>query len=225
MLSNAGQRGHRAQRLIEMRVTHRSLFLSLGFIGSCVSNVSEASDPEAQLVELRQHGDWWFGVDTGAGAVQLELPEGKISDNKFYLGFRAEYVLSAEFLLGVDAGGWLFQPGEIEYNTYPPPGNFETQIEGEALAPVLLTIRYYPWNEAGWYLKAGAGYVSHWETHQGATERESGRGVMLGAGYDYSINENWGLTSFISYSTGSAGDEDYDAITLALGFNYKIRRK
>jgi hypothetical protein len=40
----------------------------------------------------------------------------------------------------------------------------------------------------------------------------------------YYINQNWDVTAFISYSTGSAGDEDYDAITLALGFNYKIRR-
>ena len=48
---------------------------------------------------------------------------------------------------------------------------------------------------------------------------------MQGGGYDFISNENWDLTAFISYSTGSAGDEDYDANTLALGFNYKIRRK
>ena len=208
-----------------MRVIRLSLLTSISIIGWCVANPSAASESTEEAVELRKHGDWWLGVDAGAGAIHLELPEGKVSENKFYLGIRAEYVLSSEFLLGIEASGWLIQPGEIEYNTNPPPSNFESQVEGEGLAPVLLTARYYPWGDSSWYLKAGAGYVSHWQTTQGVTERESGSGAMLGGGYDFIINENWDLTAFISYSTGSAGDEDYDAITLALGFNYKIRRK
>lgn len=155
----------------------------------------------------------------------LELPQGNISENKFYLGVRGEYVFSPKFLLDIEASGWLIQPGEIEYNTNSPPMNFESQIEGEGLAPILLTARYYPWDGSSWYLKAGAGYVSHWQSQMGVTERESGTGVMLGGGYDFYINESWDMTAFISYSTGTAGDEDYDAITLAPGFNYKIRRK
>ena len=214
---------HPTQKFSVMRVTRVSLLASISIIG--FANLLEASDAVEELVELRKHGDWWFGVDAGAGAINLELPEGKVSENKFYLGFRAEYILSPEFLLGIDASGWLIQAGEIEYNTNPPPNNFESQIEGEGLAPILLTVRYYPWDDSSWYLKAGAGYVSHWESHQGVTERQSGSGVMLGVGYDYFINENWDVTTFINYSTGSAGVEDYDAITLALGFNYKIRRK
>lgn len=206
-----------------MRVTLLSLLTSTGIIGLCMANTSVAADFPDEPVVLRKHGDWWLGLDAGAGAIHLEMPEGKISENKFYLGFRAEYVLSPEFLLGIEASGWLIQPGEIEYNTNPPPNNFESQIEGEGLAPVLLTARYYPRDDSSWYLKAGAGYVSHWQTNQGVTERESGAGVMFGGGYDFVINQSWDLTAFLSYSTGSAGDEDYDAITLALGFNYKIR--
>ena len=71
---------------------------------------------------------------------------------------RGEYVLNPKLLLGVDAGGWLIQPGEIEYNNNPPPNNFESQVEGEGLAPILLTARYYPWDDSSGYLKAGAGY-------------------------------------------------------------------
>ena len=208
-----------------MRVSRLFPLMSLGITGLCAVNLSEASDIAEQPVVLRKHGDWLLGVDAGAGALHLEIPEGKISENKFYLGFRGEYALSPDFFLGMEASGWLIQPGEIEYNTNPPPNNFESQIEGEGLAPVLLTFRYYPREDSGWYLKAGAGYVSHWQTHQGVTERASGSGVMLGSGYDYSINQNWGLNAFISYSTGSAGDEDYDAVTLALGFSYKTGRK
>ena len=211
-------------RIQKMCVTRLSLLTSTGIFCLCVANAPVASDSAEQPVELRKHGDWWLGLDAGAGAIHLDMPEGEVSENKFYLGVRAEYVLSPEFLLGIEASGWLIQPGEIEYNTNPPPNNFESQIEGEGLAPVLLTARYYPWDDSSWYLKAGAGYVSHWQTHQGVTERKSGSGVMLGGGYDYYINQNWDVTAFISYSTGSAGDEDYDAITLALGFNYKIRR-
>jgi hypothetical protein len=208
-----------------MRINHRSLLTSASIIGLCVANVSEASDSAGQSVVLRKHGDWLLGMDAGAGAIHFEMPEGKISENKFYLGLRGEYVLSPGFLLGIEASGWLIQPGEIEYNNNLPPNNYESQIEGEGLAPILLTVRYYSWDDSGIYLKAGAGYVSHWQTQQGVTERESGSGVMLGGGYDYYINQNWDLTAFISYSTGSAGDEDYDAVTLALGFTYKIRRK
>jgi hypothetical protein len=138
-----------------MRVTHRSLLTSVSIIGVCVANTLEASDSTKQSVELRKHGDWWLGVDAGAGAIHLELPEGKVSENKFYLGVRAEYVLSPEFLLGTEASGWLIQPGEIEYNTSPPPSNFESQVEGEGLAPVLHTARYYPWDDSSWYLNAG----------------------------------------------------------------------
>lgn len=208
-----------------MRVIRVFLLMSISIIDLCVANTSVASDSINEWVVLRKHGDWWLGADAGAGAIHLELPEGTISENKFYLGVRGEYVLSSKFLLGIEASGWLIQPGEIEYNTNPPPNNFERQIEGEGLAPILLTARYYPWNESSWYLKAGAGYVSHWKTHLGVTERESGAGVMLGGGYDFVINQSWDITAFVSYSTGSAGAEDYDAITLALGFTYKIRRK
>jgi len=48
---------------------------------------------------------------------------------------------------------------------------------------------------------------------------------MPGGGYDFVTNQNRDITAFMSHSTGSADDEDYDAITLALGFHYKIRRK
>jgi len=208
-----------------MRVIHIFLLTSISIIGMCVVNTSTASDFDEELEVLRKHGDWRFGADVGAGAIHLELPQGTISENKFYLGVRGEYALNPKFLLGIEASGWIIQPGEVEYNTNPPPMNFESQIEGEGLAPILLTARYYPWDDSSWYLKAGAGYVSHWQTHLGVTERESGAGVMLGGGYDFVINQSWDITAFISYSTGSAGDEDYDAITLAVGFNYKIRRK
>ena len=142
-----------------MRVTRIYLLRTAGIFGLCVANTLAASDTEIERFASRTHGDWWLGVDTGAGAVHLELPEGSISENKFYLGVRAEYVLNPEFILGIEASGWLIQPGEIEYNTNPPPNNYQRQIEGEGLAPILLTARYYPWDDSSWHLKAGAGYV------------------------------------------------------------------
>ena len=173
---------------------------------------------------MREHGEWWFGLDAGAGAIDIEFPEGSISENKFYLGIRAEYVVNSKWVAGVEASGWLIRPGEIEYNTRPPPANFETQVEGEGLAPVLLTVRYYPWRDQGWHLRAGAGYVSHWISRSGDTRRKSGTGAMFGVGYDLPLNRRWAVTSFLAYSAGSAGDEDYDAVTLAIGLSHKIRR-
>lgn len=164
-------------------------------------------------------------MDVGAGNIDIEFPEGRIDENKFYLAARAEYVLNAQWVAGIEASGWLIQPGEVEYSTGPLPANFESQLEGEGLAPILLTLRFYPWGDDGWYARAGAGYVSHWVTQAGATDRESGTGAMLGAGYDFVINDNWDIMTFVSYSSGSTGDEQYDAITLAIGLTYKIRRK
>ena len=90
-----------------MRVTPLLLLTPISMIGLCMTNASTASESAEELVELRKHGDWWLGLDAGSGAIHLEMPEGKISENKFYLGVRAEYVLSPEFLLGIEAGGWL----------------------------------------------------------------------------------------------------------------------
>ena len=189
-----------------------------------VNQVYSEPVPEDEPLVLRKQGDWWLGVDAGGGAVEIEYPVGTLSENKFYLGLRAEYVYSQKILLGIEASGWLIQPGEMEYTGYPPPLTFGDQLEGEGLAPVLLTVRYYPWNDDGWYLKAGAGYVSHWITHEGETDREHGWGGMLGGGYDFYINESWDITTFLTYSTGQTGDEKYDAVTLAVGFNYKFGR-
>lgn len=205
---------------VKLHCSRTLIYANLTILCSAIS----PAVAEDETGPLRQRGDWWLGIDTGVGAINLELPEGTLDENKFYLGFRAEYFTGPKLSLGIEANGWLLQTGEVEYNTDPPPLNFERQIEGEGLAPVLLTARYYPQQDAGWYLKAGAGYVSHWKTTQGVTDRQSGTGFMLGTGYDYVINENWDITGLLSYSSGSAGDEDYDAVTLSVGFNYKIRR-
>ena len=187
------------------------------------ADAAEISDHEP--LPDRQHGDWWLGLDAGAGAITIEFPQGELNETKFYLGVRAEYVLNPVWLVGIEASGWLIQPGEIEYNANLPPANFERQLEGEGVAPILMTTRYYPWTDDNWYVKAGAGYVNHWVTQQGVTERKSGAAVMVGVGYDFVVNEHWDITTFVSYGSGRPGDESYDAITLAIGFNYKIRRK
>ncbi len=181
-----------------------------------------AAASELEPVVLRRQGDWWLGMDAGAGAVGIEFPEGRISENKFYLGVRAEYVFNPKWVAGIEASGWLIRPGEIEYNTLQPPANLETQVEGEGLAPVLLTIRHYPWRDQTWHLRAGAGYVSHWISRSGDTSRKTGAGGMLGFGYDFVLNTRWAVTSFLTYSTGSAGEETFEAITLAIGLTYRI---
>ena len=55
-----------------------------------------------------------FRLDAGGGAVKIKYPVGTLSENKFYLGLRAEYVYSQKLLLGIEASGWLIQPGEME---------------------------------------------------------------------------------------------------------------
>ncbi len=209
------------------RKAFMNIFCSRGLVALllpvCLLSSHAAAEAEGQAL-LRQHGDWWWGMDAGLGALDLDLPAGSVEENKFYLGIRVEYILQPKLLLGIEANGWLMQSGEIEYNTNPPPLNYENQLEGEGLAPVLLTARYYPKTDSSGFLKAGAGYVSHWKTQQGVTERESGAGFMLGAGYDFIINESWDVTTVLSYSSGNAGDESYDAVTLSVGFNYKIMR-
>ena len=102
---------------------------SLGSGSPCLSATEDAIHEQSLL---RQHGDWWLGMDVGAGAIELEFPEGRISENKFYLGARAEYVLNPKWLIGIEASGWLIEPGEIEYNTKPPPAttNGRSRVRG-----------------------------------------------------------------------------------------------
>ena len=88
-----------------MRVIRLVLFASITLAGLCIVNTA-AADAEEEQVVLRKHGDWWLGADAGAGAIHLELPQGAISENKFYLGARVEYVLNPKFLLGVEVSGF-----------------------------------------------------------------------------------------------------------------------
>ena len=48
-------------------------------------------------------------------------------------------------------------------------------------------------------------------------------GMATGAGYDFVINRARDIAAYIRFSNGNPGEERYDAITLAIGINYRIR--
>jgi hypothetical protein len=161
---------------------------------------------DTHAAEQMERAGFWGGIDVGAGYLQQSFDGFEENGTQFFLGFEGGYTINIHFLLGLELSGWLLQSDDIAYKT-----------KGEGISQVFLITRYYPKKESGLFAKAGGGYVSHWRNRLGETERLSGWGLTVGAGYDFSMSKKWALTPFVTYSRGSAGNEEYDVFTVGLG--------
>ncbi len=153
---------------------------------------------------------FWEGIDVGAGSLQRSSDLYDEDDTHFFLGFKGGYFLSPKFLIGLELSGWLLEAS----NLWDP-------TEGEGLSQYLLIARYYPKRDAGWFAKAGGGYVDHWNHRPGETASGTGWGFTFGAGYDFVIGEDYAISPFASYSFGDADDQEHNAVTIGVGFTFQ----
>ena len=165
---------------------------------------------DAHAGERLERTGFWGAIGLGAGYVQQSFEGFEETGTQFFLGFEGGYTINIHFLLGLELSGWLLQSDDIAYKT-----------KGEGISQVFLITRYYPKKESGLFAKAGGGYVSHWRNRLGETERLSGWGLTVGAGYDFSMSKKWALTPFLTYCAGETENQDYNAFTFGIGFTFQ----
>jgi hypothetical protein len=178
------------------------LLLSIFFI------TATASTEENHIRE-----GFWGGVDLGAGYLKQSLDEGDEDGTNFFLGFKGGYTINPHFLIGLELSGWLVETSD-QYCFY---AYCSDASEGEGIMQVFLISRYYPSQESGLFVKAGGGYVEHWNNNPGEPDSKSGWGLTLGGGYDFLLDENVALSPFATFSYGKMGNWDHRAITFGLG--------
>ena len=148
----------------------------------------------------------WAGIDIGIGRVHQSTHEAEQEDTPMFLGFKAGYTITPDFLIGLEFSGWLFEESNIN-----DPG------EGEGLSQVFLISRIYPFRNSSLYFKFGGGLASIWDNDPDEEGRKSGVGFTIGSGYDYPISNKLVINPFVSYSFGNADDTDYRVVTFGLG--------
>jgi len=148
------------------------------------------------------------GVDIGGGNVKSSVNGNNENDSALYLGFRVLYRADPNYLIGLELSGWTLGSG----NLWDPS-------KGEAISQVFFVTQYYPKVDSGLFLKAGGGYASYWSNQPGESGRKSGSGFTLGGGYDYSIQNDWTLTPFVSFGIAKFDRDDRNGWALGVGLS------
>ena len=165
--------------------------------------------PSVAAAEPLERSGLWGSLALGAGYVQRDFADDKTT---FFLGGTGGYAINPNVLLGLELSGWTIQATEFN----EPTG------KGEGIMQVFLVSRLYPKDDLGWFAKVGGGYISHWNNHPGASQRETGWGLVVGGGYDFQmdgklLNSSWAITPIISYNFGESGTLDHNIINFSLG--------
>jgi hypothetical protein len=166
--------------------------------------------PTVSAEELYIRNGFWGGIDAGAGVLKQSYDEGDDEDDiAFYLGFKGGYAINPQWLIGIEFSGWLLEASD-----------FNEPDEGKGISQVFFITQLFPGKEAGFFAKAGGGYVSIWSNRPDDTRRENGWGLTLGGGYDFQLNETVALSPFVNFNYGDAGNWDYSAITFGIGVTF-----
>lgn len=144
------------------------------------------------------------GVDIGYGNVKTsaDIDEDKTA---LHLGFRVGYKFNPHYLLGLELSGWTLESGDL----WDPS-------KGGGISQALIITQLYPNSDADYFFKLGGGYVSHWNNRPEQPTGKSGWGITFGGGYDFSLNEDWVITPFLTISRSKTDDEEHDAWALGI---------
>jgi len=179
-----------------------SVILASCFFCVCVSAMAQ---------EKSEKERFQMGLELGAGRVERSTPGFKLSETDFFMGFKGAYRVNRYFLMGLELSGWLQQSSDL----YDPS-------VGEGISQIFLFAQLYPGVDSGFFIKAGGGYVSHWDNGPESTGSKSGTGLVIGAGYDFRMDSSWVITPLATYSSGNIDNEKYNATTLSVGFSYEF---
>jgi hypothetical protein len=193
--------------MMEFKIVHIISFIFFPLLGFSLTSSGALAEEKAE--EKFERSGFWGGVDFGVGFVQRSFEGTEEDGNNFFLGFKLGYTLNPNFLLGLEASGWLFKPGSTHHEDPSP---------SEGVSQVFLITRYYPSASLGFFTKIGGGKVIYYIDRPGEPQRDEGWGLTFGGGYDFPLNKNFAITPFISYGFGEADDQDHNVWTLGIGF-------
>lgn len=154
-------------------------------------------------------GRLWFGADLGAGQLQRSEPGVSETKVRFYASIEGGFAVTPQLLVGVEASGWLIEPGDL----YDP-------TKGRAISPVFVVTRIYPSKFSTIHIRLGGGYLSAWDNSPDGVCR-SGTGWEAGVGYDVRLGGRHHLTPFVLYTGGRMDDLDVRAITVGAGYTWR----
>jgi hypothetical protein len=151
---------------------------------------------------------WWFGASLGAGGLRREIADAREDKVRFYLDLAGGLVVHDQFLLGVQAGGWLLEATDPADPT-----------RGAAVSPLFLTARIYPSEKSTFHLRFGGGFVNDWNNNVDSSQW--GSGFEVGAGYDIRAARHVYITPFTAYFQGRVGNLHLRAITAGAGVTFR----
>ena len=175
--------------------------------------------PPARAQDEPQRKGFWFGAELGYGSLCLESSRESGRDGRFALALKAGWTVGPRFLLGAQANGWLLEGS-----------NVNDPSEGANLGTFLMITQIYPSRHHGFFVKAGAGY-SRLSDNRPTEHGSSGRGAIVGVGYDVPISKRWALTPIVNYNWGQLDDvpvvvppifdREYRAVDLMIGITLR----
>lgn len=173
----------------------------LTLLGCCLL-CAAAAPSRAQVPE--QPLRWWGVFDLGAGNLHREIAGVSEATIRFYMDVAGGFVVHPQLLVGVEASGWLIEPGDLQ-----------DPRRGAAVSPIFLMARIYPSKMSSFHLRVGGGVVNDWRNRTGSSDW--GSGFEIGAGYDVRLGRHVFLTPFATYVGGRIGDLPFHAFTAGAG--------
>lgn len=151
----------------------------------------------APLAQVPYRGGLWADLGIGPGRMRLSCTTCATMAIANGVAITASLggAPSRNVLLGVQAQSWIGTTGSRE----------------QQVRSLLAIVQWYPWETAGFFVRAGTGVVEGPVTPaqtgvQPATVQNTGIGLEMGAGWDFPVTRHLGLTLQAGWHVAALGD-------------------
>jgi hypothetical protein len=163
-----------------------------------------AAAARAPLAQVPYRGGLWGDLGIGPGRLRLSCTTcaAMAIANGVAITASVGGAPSRNVLLGVQAQSWIGTTGS----------------RTQELRSLLAIVQWYPWETAGFFVRAGTGVVQGPVTPeqtgaQSATVQNTGIGLEMGAGWDFPVSRHLGLTVQGAWHIAALGDLVVNGLT------------
>lgn len=192
--------------------------------GACVATAPAAPPPAFQPMPVeqqeppgkgvRKHDGFYMRLGIGVGSASMTVEESFADVDLTGIGPAGEIAFGTTIAPGFALGGGIYGT-TIPEPEYEALGQTET---GGAVGASTLALfgDYYINPEKGFHLQGAAGYTlltsTKGDNYPGEDSSGGGFGLLVGAGYDWWVGEQWslGLLGRVHYVSGTVTGEDSD---------------
>lgn len=155
-------------------------------------------EQEEQDPNPHPRSGFWFNGGLGWGSFGCDGCQEREGGSILTLG--AGGTLSQSVIVGGSIDGWT------------------KEVNGNRLtaSTLLGTIRFYPSDTGGFFLRGGLGFGAVEVELENAAARDEGGALLLGAGWDVRISDNVSVTPFLNGVGVSTDDSDLNFTQLGL---------